>query len=120
MTLQLATPVPALQEAAGEGGAGAGGTLQPRPGRAGEGRSASGRRQTGRAERRAGAGRRRHYLVWARSRRDLSSALSMVFSLSPRHRGQYHLPLGLWPSPTQEKWNHSMGHWSLSQPIISP
>lgn len=46
--------------------------------------------------------------------------LSMVFSLSPRHFGQYHLPFGLYVSPTQEKWNHSMGHWSLSQPIISP
>lgn len=46
--------------------------------------------------------------------------LSMVFSLSPLHFGQYHLPFGLYVSPTQEKWNHSIGHWSLSQPIISP
>lgn len=56
-----------------------------------------------------------HYL-------DLRSFLlfSMVFSLSPLHFGQYHLPFGLYVSPTQEKWNHSIGHWSLSQPIISP
>lgn len=60
------------------------------------------------------------YLLYALSFLALSKALSMVFSFSPLHLGQYHLPLGLWWRPTQEKWNHSMGHSSLSQPIISP
>lgn len=40
--------------------------------------------------------------------------------LSPRHFGQNHLPFGLFVSPTQLKWNHSMAQLSLSQPIISP
>lgn len=36
------------------------------------------------------------------------------------HFGQYHLPLGFVVSPTHWKWNHSIGHSSLSHPIISP
>ena len=44
----------------------------------------------------------------------------IIVCLSPRHFGQYHFPLGLAVRPIQPKWNHSMGHKSLSQPIISP
>lgn len=39
---------------------------------------------------------------------------------SPRHFGQNHFPFGFVVSETHEKWNHSMGHRSLSQSIISP
>lgn len=39
---------------------------------------------------------------------------------SSEHFGQNHLPFGFVVSPTQAKWNHSMGHSSLSHPIISP
>lgn len=28
------------------------------------------------------------------------------------HFGQNHFPLGFVVSPTQAKWNHSMGHWN--------
>lgn len=35
------------------------------------------------------------YLLYALSFLALSKALSMVFSFSPLHLGQYHLPLGL-------------------------
>lgn len=44
----------------------------------------------------------------------------MTLLVSPRQLGQYHLPLGLLMRLTQLKWNHSMTHASLSQPIISP
>lgn len=44
----------------------------------------------------------------------------ITFGLSPLHFGQYHLPFGLVVRVTQEKWNHSMGHKSLSHIIISP
>lgn len=44
----------------------------------------------------------------------------ITFGRSPRHFGQNHRPLGLVVSDTHEKWNHSMGHKSLSHRIISP
>ena len=34
------------------------------------------------------------------------------FLRSSVQRGQNHLPLGFIFSPTQAKWNHSMGHWN--------
>lgn len=39
---------------------------------------------------------------------------------SPRQFGQNHLPFGFVVSDTHEKWNHSIGHKSLSHNIISP
>ena len=47
-------------------------------------------------------------------------SVRFTVGLSPRHFGQYHLPLGLFVRLTQLKWNHSMAQLSLSQPIISP
>lgn len=43
-----------------------------------------------------------------------------LFFFSWAHLAQYHLPLGFEVSPTQPKWNHSIGQSRLSHPIISP
>lgn len=37
------------------------------------------------------------------------------FFLSLEHLGQNHFPLGLLVSPTQVKWNHSIGHWKAKK-----
>lgn len=58
-------------------------------------------------------------LYFSNSRKNCALGF-ITFGLSPRHLGQYHFPFGFVVRVTQEKWNHSIGHRSLSHIIISP
>lgn len=62
------------------------------------------------------------FRILARSivRRTITFSCNYLFFFSCAHLMQYHLPLGFEVSPTQPKWNHSIGQSRLSHPIISP
>lgn len=45
---------------------------------------------------------------------------TLSLSLFPLHSSQYHVPAGVFSSPTHPRWNHSSWQLSPSHPIISP